>query len=404
MLLLLVSAPVRGDLIGQWRTTRTIGLPPLQAPAAVYLPLDENALAGVESFSEYRIVRAGHFETPYRMVEERGQTETYPLEAKTIAQSQPGEEPETITLDLGDRPASQLRLIPQLAGNDFRCRVEVSGSHDGQQWQIVTDRAYLYRRQGNAELSELMLPFRQDRLLRLHLIREQGSLPRIQRVDVSSVVTLARRLISVPASMSRKEDVNARRTSLELDAGQMTRDLVEARFDISEAAFDRPVTIETERNGHWEYLASGALRRLAGGGAVTLPLDISQALRVRISIVNGDDAPLTISAVTLWRMRRGLIFVADPGQLYELRYGRAGVSAPTYELERMPLTVAPTELPQASLGEPRMLPPPPKPPTPWSERHSWLFWSVLTGVVALLLLLIVRSMRGIKIESGHSEV
>lgn len=403
LLIVLAAASARADLTGDWRKARDIAAPAMQPSGQVYLPLDEATLAGVETLSEYRVVRAGKVEIPYRMVEERGQTETYALSVKTVAQSAPGIEPQEITLDLGDRPASRLRLTLQLIGSAFRCRAGVEGSPDGKQWRMVTVTERLFRLGGGIERSDLLLPFRADRFLRLRLFREQGPLPRIEQIRVSSETVIARQLLPVAAGLSRKEEARERRTILTLDTQRLTRDLAEARFEIAEAAFDRSIGVEAKEQGNtWEYRGAGALKRLAGGSVITLPLDIPRTRQLRFSIANGDDAPLTIQQVTLWRVRRGLIFSAEPGQRYELWYGRPNALTPAYELERLPLTTPPAALPQASLGAERAVPPAPAAPKlspAWSEQHPWVFWSSLTGVVALLLLLIVRSMRG---AGGHS--
>lgn len=393
----LAAVPSRADLVGQWRNTRAILLPPLTTSGLVYLPLDEDALAAVDSFAEYRVVRAGGIETPYRMLEERGQTETYLLPAQMVAQSPPGADPEEITLALGGRPASRLRLKLELIGRDFRCRAELAGSQDGNQWQVISDRETLLRQDSGVEQRELAVPFRADRFLRLRLFPEQGRLPRIERVAVSSETLVARRLLPVPAHLSRTEDAQQRRTILTLDTGRNTRDLAEVGFDVEDAAFDRMATLESrEPGGAWVNRSVERLQRLAGEELVTLPLDIPRAQELRVSLNNGDDAPLHIRRVMLRRLRRGLLFLAAPGQTYALWYGHPNAVAPAYEMERLPLTTPPEELPQVSLGAERALPLLPPAPLPWSEQHPWLFWGVLGVVVALLLLLILRSMRGVQ--------
>jgi hypothetical protein len=124
-----------------------------------------------------------------------------------------------------------------------------------------------------------------------------------------------------------------------------------------------------------------------------LVLDTGPARLLRIAIVNGDDRPLDITAVHLFRVQRGLLFNAQAGGNYELWYGRQDAPEPSYDLAKLPLTMPPDQLPQAALAAARALPLAPPPPPPWSETHRALFWAILIAVVVLLLVVIARAMR-----------
>ncbi len=279
----------------------------------------------------------------------------------------------------------------------------MDGGQDGTRWRLISDQGYVFRQAGGIEQKTISLPSQADRFLRIRLLRQQGVLPRIRQVEASSEVSISRRLLPVAATMAQREEREPHRTIVELDPGRLTRDLAEARLDIAEPAFDRPVTVETLQEGatEWDvYTANGVLKRLAPDGEVILPLGIPQAYRLRFDISNGDDPPLTIRHITLWRTRRGLIFYAEPGQRYELWYGCPKAPSPAYDLDRLPLMTPPAALAEALLGAAQILPPP---RLPWSERHPALFWSVLACTIVLLLLLIVRSMRGIKDSLLHPD-
>lgn len=392
--------PAGADLApGKWRIARPIRLPALSKSIPVYLPLDAAALAGVENLAEYRIARSDGMETPYRMVEERGQAETYPLSMKTLAASVPGSAQAESVVDLGVRPRGRLRIALAMPGNGFDCTVRVEGSSDLAQWRPLVENGRVFRQPGAAAQNELLLPPHSDRYLRLRLISRQGVPPPIQRIEAASIVRIARRLIEAPATLSRSEEKERQRTGLMLDPGQRTRDIVEARFTVEEPAFKRPVRVEIqEETPEWAFAGQGVIERLASGGEVTLPLNIQRMRRLRLSLADGDDRPLTIGRVTLWRFRRGLIFPAEPGRSYALWYGRPGAEAPDYELQRLPLTVPPADLAVAALEPEQQMPLAPPPPPLWSERHPALLWTALIAVLAMLLAMILRSMRGIRTD------
>ncbi|MBI3962213.1 MAG: DUF2339 domain-containing protein, partial [Deinococcus sp.] len=362
LLLAIALAALSAQAQEDWRTVRPIALPELAAPQLVYLPLDEPALAGVVTLAEYRIIQQDGSVVPYRVMVERGQTESYVLDTRVVSQSPPGSNPVEITLDLGARPASPLNLFLDLEGSNFESRVQIDGSHDQRQWQPIGEGGRVFRQVDGAPQTEIVLPEQDYQFLQVRLFPLQGSLPTVRRVLVSIKLTIPRHLLPVTATLEQREATVE--TVLELDPGQRVRDLVEARFEIAEPAFDRPVSVEALWDDEGTFLGTHRLRRLAPGGEISLPLEVSQARRVRFTIRNGDDPPLAILGVTLWRVRRGLVFSAAPGQQYQLWYGRPDAPAPEYELERLPLTTPPAALPLAALGPEQALPPPPAPPPP----------------------------------------
>jgi len=399
--MVLTALPAQADLKqGEWKTARPILLPAATKPGLAYLPLDEEALAA-QSLAEYRVVAEGRTEVPYRMVLEEGRTEARLVPVKVLSQGLLGKEKSQIALDLGPNTPSINQLKFSLKGDNFRCRVQVEASSDENLWWKIVDDGLIYRHEGKFEKISVSIPSRQDRFFRVTLARLQGDLPQVEEVQAIHEFTPPRQLVAVPAGMTRREDSKRRRTLLEFDLGRPSRDLVEAKFEVKQAAFDRPLEVEiTLDNKDWLPAGEGRLQRLKADGEVSLPLQMGYARKARIIIENGDDRPLTIPKVTLWRARRGLIFSAVPAWKYELWYGLPGAAQPEYEIQRLPLTVALANLPQASLGPARKLPLKPPPPPPWSERHPALFWVALTGAILLLALLVVRTMQKVKTDQN----
>jgi hypothetical protein len=394
---MIAALPASADLPrGEWPTARAVILPQMSAPGLVYLPLDEQALA-VRSLAEYRVVRDGRAEVPYRMVVEDGQSETRTFPAIVISQGVLGGRQLQVTTDLGAAapPANEVRL--RLRGDNFRCQARVEGSRDRVRWWLVAKGGLVYRHEGRFERTQVIMPANDYRFLRLTLSRLEGKLPTLEGVIAAAGVIIPRKLVTVAAERSRREDPRRRRSVFTLDLGRLSRDLAQATFEVAETTFDRPLTIEAARAGpKYEWAGDAALRRASPGAKVMVPLEIPQARRVRISVSNGDDRPLTVRGMTLWRVRRGLVFSADPALAYELWYGRRNAASPVYDIQRLPITTPPAKMARAGLGPERKLPLKPPPPPPWSERHRALFWTALAAVIVLLALLILRAMRGVK--------
>jgi len=400
LLLLLVALPAQADLPkGVYATARPIVLADGFAGGMIYLPLDDSALAA-DSLAEYRIARHGVAETPYRMVLEDGSVLEEEARSKVVDWTETGAPDSVrIALDLGaDGPKVNLLRL-SLTGDDFSAAASVTGSETrtGPARALATER--IYRRGAGFQKTSLAFTPTTERYLHLTLTREQGKLPKVEGVRAFSTLTIPRRTAPMPAAAKFSEDTKRKRTVIELDPGRLVRDLVEARLTVSDPVFDRAVTIELAyaEPAEGEEIAymwsEGArLTRKKSSDPAAMALSRPRVRDLRISVANGDDRPLDIKGVELVRLRRGLVFSAEPGPQYELWYGRKQAPEPSYDLSKLPLT-RPDELPEAKLGAARALALAPPPPPPWSERHRALFWAILALVAVLLLVVIIRAMK-----------
>lgn len=388
---------------GKWAIARQITLPAGFPGGMVYLPLDLPAIA-VSSPTEYRIVQGAAAEVPYQTILEDGQilSNTVPSRVVHWTETPSTGQPDTIeiTLDLGPgRPAANAVSL-HLSGRDFQAKAKLYRAEKPSEPGVLHAEDAIYRRGAGFEKTWLEFQPPQQRYLRLILQRDQGALPRVDSVEVLDRMRIARRLIGVPAKLTRTEDRKEKRTILALDPGLRVRDLVEAGFDVKDKLFDRPVAVEVAPSApapgqqpDYSSVSYGRLSRAQPAAPAMLVLDTGPARLLRIAIVNGDDRPLDITAVHLFRVQRGLLFNAQAGGNYELWYGRQDAPEPSYDLAKLPLTMPPDQLPQAALAAARALPLAPPPPPPWSETHRALFWAILIAVVVLLLVVIARAMR-----------
>jgi hypothetical protein len=112
---------------------------------------------------------------------------------------------------------------------------------------------------------------------------------------------------------------------------------------------------------------------------------------VRLTVENGDDAPLALHGIELQMLERRVCLLAKPGVDYVFRYGNPGLAAARYDLA--PLEAA---LPRASLGRlgpEEALEVSPAAAVPWSDRHRALLWASLLAAVAALSYAALRSAR-----------
>jgi hypothetical protein len=129
-------------------------------------------------------------------------------------------------------------------------------------------------------------------------------------------------------------------------------------------------------------------------GANTIDLGLGAApypSTVRLTIQNGDDAPVALHAVTLQMRERRVCFLPKPNASYTLRYGDASLGPPQYDLT--PIEAAAASASVSMLGAERALTPQIADVRPFTERHPVLLWVALILVVGTLSTIALRSAR-----------
>jgi hypothetical protein len=171
------------------------------------------------------------------------------------------------------------------------------------------------------------------------------------------------------------------------------------------ASFSRNVSVEissdaTQQPSH----SSGEIRRIHGIHSGRRIDDEQLAIKITssasskasswtVKIDNGDDLPLTLSAVRLQMEKRTLCFDAVPGAAYTLAYGDAALAAPRYDYANF--FQPDKNATQAKLGAEQNNPEyEPRPDErPFTERHPILLWITLVLVVIVLGGIAFRSAR-----------
>jgi len=309
----------------------------------------------------------------------------------------------SVTLDFG-APLLKRELALSLSGDNFRRRVEVESSSDGQRWLTLTDSAYVFAvpEPAAARYETIRLPRNDHRYLRVTVLHGPDDPEQIEIreafVPICSASELEERVLR--PRVDRFEDPETRETHVSFDLGTRRQPFSAIVLAAEGERFFRGVVVEgrrqpTRRRGkpiepvRWVRLGEGAIYRYEQDGRVheNLRLQVvgrEQALRLRVR--NRDDPPLELGPVSVVTPVERLVFEAGPGERYRLRYGAAGRRAPHFDLTRT--------LPDsrewsagaalAELGPPERLPPGAPEPVPWSERHPALLWAgMLLAVLAL---------------------
>lgn len=169
-------------------------------------------------------------------------------------------------------------------------------------------------------------------------------------------------------------------------------------FGANQTNFSRTVNVADEKGTEIE---SGDISRVLvkrAGQTISnenLAIDLYPEVsgKIRITIDNGDDAPLPISQVHPLSFERRIYFDPRGHSSLMLYYGDTKVDAPSYDyakfFEQRPDAVAAQLSPAAANAQFTAR----SDDRPWSERHNWVLWAAMVLAVLVLGALTIRSLK-----------
>lgn len=329
-----------------------------------------------------------------------------------------------IVFDLAMPARAYTRVDLALRGEDFLATAKVKGSAQAGHGGTDVGTFTLFDLTGQKLGRNTSLPLPESTFAFLHVSLDvseaktgsQSSNPSLRATPamvVGATVPPSREAEAVYTEVARTAAIVQKGTATEARFDLPARVPVErVRFELAPADhinFSRRVLVAAHPGGapadeREEIEGEIARVRVNEGGrelrnehlsvAATLGANARDAAAVVISIENGDDQPLPISAVVLEMRQRKLCFNVPSGPV-ELLYGDAGLAAPRYDFSRV---FVPSEQTRAAaLGaeelNPRFVAP--ADARSFIERHPGLIWMALLGAVGGLGLVALRSGRQI---------
>ena len=346
---------------------------PLAAPQLVEVRLDAPLLASTQrTFADLRLFNDAGTELP-RAIEPlyatQEHTVRHPVSAKATELRELPENRIETRLELAPNEPSPKGLEIRTPLRDFIRTVRVSGSTDGQTWQLLADaEIFDYSRYMDIRRTEIPLPDNTCRFFSIeignaseeraqpliHLIQQNGQdqsrafniLQTPFRIDGISfwneTTTLDKDkpfLQEWPHSgMTVEQDAKAQTTAITLQTAyapisQVTLETPALNFQRTAA-----IQIPSLANGAatWRTLASGRFTRLDLPGLATNALSIDfpeqRTEQLRIVIENNDNPPLDITAIRTRGPVYRLLWLAEPATAYRLAFGNGKLAEPTYDL------------------------------------------------------------------------
>ena len=343
----------------------------------------------------------GEAQVQYALTEQRAGTSSHEEVARILNLGKIGEHTE-FDLDMGQIPEYD-RIRLQLDAKNFVVTASLAGSNalgGRPATQLPPATLYDFTREELGSNYVLKLPASSFRYLHIQL--SSGVSP--QQVKAATVYNLQETKASwssvgscgTPAQMLRTSVINCEWPL------KVPLDRVRFEVDPKQINFRRAVTLTESAD---RYESSGEITRVrlnrAGTTVVSEEMDVrvtgQSSGRITITVDNGDNPPLAISAVQLLSVERRVYF--DPQEKSQLRlyYGDPKLEAPVYDFAHFfhadPASVraelGPGAHNQAYSGRPD--------DRPWSERHKAVLWVAMLVAVAVLAALAIR---GLKTEAA----
>ncbi len=373
------------ESLSGWLRVRDVQV---QAPVPLAeIRLDAPALSGArDDLADVRLYDSSSREVPYALRILRDLDESDELEAREFNRSTDGARA-LVSIDLGADPNPHNEIEVDSAGKNFRRRVAVLGSDDGQSWATLVEDAFILRFASGGsevEVQRVSYPDSRFRYLRIALEADPASTrtaPAVRAVRVRQTLNADGEeqdyfLQSVVREATRDQGRPASAYRIDLNGRAPLHAL---RFTTAEADFSRPFRLESTAGEHSAHIASGTLSPAEGTSEVTLRFDEAFASELTLTIIDDRNPPLQIYSVVAVSAVRQLLFdasaVSGPLRLY---YGNMSAAAPFYDfadrLDRRPT-------PQATffLEPERKNPDYRAPEKPFTERAPWAVYLVLAA-------------------------
>ena len=394
--LLALGAPFTGGpSISYFSNVRDISIS--QPEQQNYFVVDEEIWARARpDLADLRLYD-GDTQVQYALSEQRGGTSSHEAAAKILNLGSVGGRTE-FDLDMSE-VGEYDRIRLQLDAKDFVATASLAGSNQlGAKSATHLPPATLYdfSREDLGSNAVLKLPPSSFRYL--HVKLSAGIAP--AQIKSASVYNLQEtKAVWTSVGSCGEPSQVARTTVIICDSPlRVPVERVRFRIDAKQVNFRRTVVLadaSEQRYGDGEITRV----RMNRGGATVIAEEMDVLIRgqnsgrLKVSVDNGDNPPLSISGVELLSVERRVYFDPQDRSLLRLYYGDSKLGSPIYDYARFfkadpaaaRATLGPGTHNEAYRGRPD--------DRPWSERHKAVLWTAMLLAVIVLAGLAIRGLR-----------
>ncbi len=341
-------------------------------------------------------------EVPYALRVRRARQEQQALDARQFNRAKQADRSIELSLDLGRRPAEHNLIEIITKGDDFRRRVRIEGSDNGEDWRLLSEDwlvRFPVRDRPPIDSNRVTYPPSRYCQLRVqvHPDRSQSDdSPDISSISVFHTVGIPGEYRTLSAVVRPRE---ADKTpygpgsawGIDLGADSVPCEMLSLAID--DDAFARHYDLESvEPGGTARIIADGELRRLPGSKHEAIEIHFSEtaAHLLKLRVTDHRNPPLDLKSVEYTSPAREVIFARGPDLAWPLRLyvGNPRAAEPHYDFAAGLAEVVSPVPDRAAIG-PQAANPSYRPePKPWTERWPWVIYVVL-GTASLVLLILL---------------
>ncbi|MBP85567.1 MAG: hypothetical protein CMJ64_02445 [Planctomycetaceae bacterium] len=368
---------------------------------------------------DLRVYTEAGQEVPYALRVRSSRSERQPLDTTREFNHTDGPDRSSeLTLDLGAGSLEHNALEVDLLGRNYRRRIELEGSDDGNQWRLLRDVLLIDFRRGGEVVHDdtIEYPLSRFRYLRIKLHRDpivdDEAVP-IGDVKILRTVEIPGEKLTLDATIGKREAVRTdagpgSRWDFELGGDQTPVSSIEVQ--IADAEFVRNFNPEAggpvDSGRPFTSVARGVLRRRAGEPLEPMRVKFSEtrAARLRLLVTDNRNPPLQVEQVQFAADARQVVFTTPQGsESFKLYFGNAEAEDPSYDFARnlaQKLEPAPD---RAAIGSRKSNPIYEPEPLPFTERWPWMVYLVL-GLACLVLAAVATSLSRAAIAAHDTAV
>jgi hypothetical protein len=383
-----------------WRYSRAIEIPSTDSErlAAVIVPQDAY-LHAQTGLPDIRLIDDRGSEVPFLRYAFEGSASSKTLPTKLLENSfSPGNYTQ-ILLSIGATAPFHNAVEIDTTESDFIEWVSVEASDDAHVWRIVQDRAPIFRFRKESREGTQTVSYSPNNApyLRIRILEGGKQFP-VYGAHVYYKTTEPPERLAINAVVAADAAAQTRESSWKIDLGTPALNIREVRFTVDPAEFSRAVDISTSEDGMtWTSFARGEIYRFRRENTTEELLTVAVPSYAtsrywRITVVNGNDAPLPGVTPSIFMTPEHVAFEQEPGRSYRLLYGQSRAKAPEYDLARRTGAKQENSAVAGSVG-PEEENSDYSDPRPWTEKNSYFLWIVVGLAVLLLGYSSIRSFR-----------
>lgn len=429
---LLITLLVSAAELPANKFSRRIHNPESAQQQLLVISLDEAVYASSDkAFHDLRLVDQTGAETPYllqKIAERKTVTQHMPIRSETQTLQKSGEEGIEIRQELDKKAETADGLTVVTNQRDFEYSLQIFGSNDARNWQLLVDNGliYDYSRFMNFSSRDISLPantFRhfkiiiakpvQSRAGELMLLTQtrEGSeaLKRseqialhqrplhIERIDFwhskTDALPETEQSFDYPISkFTVTQDTKQKTTLVDIEGDQLPLNGFKLKFSTPNFSRQADLRVPSSRGttSSMINIASARLDALHFEDLnienTTISFPEQRQKSYQLAITNQDNPPLEIEGITGTGPRYQLVFLSQPEQVYTLIYGATKADAPRYEVAAIEALLRKGYQSTAASLDPTVISEGNTESPDWSGfLNSRLFLGLVIGVMVLVL-------------------